>query len=99
MHDELARFREPRPLEGSSPRADRPFGILPRSSVRGVVPMQSKVYPDAKAALQGVVRDGITVMCGGFGLCGVPEKLINALRESGVKDLTAVSNNAGTDEG
>jgi len=61
--------------------------------------MQSKVYPDAKAALQGVVRDGITVMCGGFGLCGVPEKLINALRESGVKDLTAVSNNAGTDEG
>jgi 3-oxoacid CoA-transferase subunit A len=61
--------------------------------------MSSKVYPDAAAALAGVIGDGITVMCGGFGLCGIPEKLIEALRASGVTGLTVVSNNAGTDEG
>ena len=59
--------------------------------------MASKVYPDAKSALAGVARDGIMVMCGGFGLCGIPEKLILALRDSGVKNLTCVSNNAGVD--
>lgn len=59
----------------------------------------SKVYPDAASALQGVIRDGITLMCGGFGLCGIPERLISALHASGVKGLTVVSNNAGTDEG
>jgi 3-oxoacid CoA-transferase subunit A len=57
----------------------------------------SKVYPDAASALSGVVRDGITLMCGGFGLCGVPERLIAALLESGVRGLTVVSNNAGID--
>jgi 3-oxoacid CoA-transferase subunit A len=57
----------------------------------------SKVYPDAASALQGVVKDGMTLMCGGFGLCGVPERLIAALHASGVKDLTVVSNNAGVD--
>jgi 3-oxoacid CoA-transferase subunit A len=57
----------------------------------------SKVYPDAAAALQGVVRDGITLMCGGFGACGIPENLIDALHASGVKNLTVVSNNAGLD--
>ena len=57
----------------------------------------SKVYPDAAAALRGVVKDGITLMCGGFGVCGIPEKLISALRDSGVRDLTVVSNNAGID--
>jgi 3-oxoacid CoA-transferase subunit A len=56
-----------------------------------------KVYADAASALQGVVRDGMTVMCGGFGLCGIPDKLILALRDSGVRDLTVVSNNAGID--
>ncbi|HEX6957258.1 MAG TPA: CoA transferase subunit A [Ferrovibrio sp.] len=56
-----------------------------------------KVYPNAKAALDGIVRDGMMVMCGGFGLCGVPDKLIDALMESGVKNLTCVSNNAGVD--
>ncbi|MDE2362114.1 MAG: CoA transferase subunit A [Hyphomicrobiales bacterium] len=56
-----------------------------------------KVYPDAKSALANVVRDGMTIMCGGFGLCGVPEVLIEALKESGVKNLTVVSNNAGVD--
>jgi 3-oxoacid CoA-transferase subunit A len=58
----------------------------------------SKVYPSARAALEGVVRDGITVMSGGFGLCGIPENLIVALRDSGVNGLTVVSNNAGVDE-
>jgi 3-oxoacid CoA-transferase A subunit len=59
--------------------------------------MANKVYKDAKSALEGVVRDGMMVMCGGFGLCGIPEKLILALRDSGAKDLTCVSNNAGVD--
>lgn len=58
----------------------------------------SKVCASAQEALQGVVRDGITVMSGGFGLCGVPEHLILALRDSGVKGLTVISNNAGVDE-
>jgi 3-oxoacid CoA-transferase subunit A len=57
----------------------------------------SKVYPDAQSALAGVVRDGMMLMCGGFGLCGIPERLIAALHDSGVKDLTVVSNNAGVD--
>jgi len=56
-----------------------------------------KVYPDAKTALAGLLRDGMTIMAGGFGLCGIPETLIQAIRESGVKDLTVVSNNAGID--
>ncbi|HLN47953.1 MAG TPA: CoA-transferase, partial [Steroidobacteraceae bacterium] len=46
--------------------------------------MSSKVYPDAASALRGVIKDGITLMCGGFGLCGVPERLIGALLASGV---------------
>jgi 3-oxoacid CoA-transferase subunit A len=58
----------------------------------------SKVFPDATAALQGVLRDGLMVMSGGFGLCGIPENLIVALRDSGVKGLTVVSNNAGVDD-
>jgi len=56
-----------------------------------------KVYPSAAAALEGAVKDGITVAVGGFGLCGIPEALIAALRDSGAKDLTAISNNAGVD--
>jgi 3-oxoacid CoA-transferase subunit A len=56
---------------------------------------KSKVYPSAAAALEGVVHEGMTVMCGGFGLCGVPEHLIAALHDTGVKQVTAVSNNAG----
>ena len=57
----------------------------------------NKVYPDATAALAGLLRDGMTIMAGGFGLCGIPEALIRAIRESGVKELTAISNNAGID--
>ena len=56
-----------------------------------------KLYPSAAAALNGVVADGQTVAVGGFGLCGIPEALILALHDSGVRDLTAVSNNAGVD--
>src|SRR5437868_9784816 len=59
--------------------------------------MANKIYPDAAAALDGLLRDGMTMMAGGFGLCGIPEKLILAIRDSGVRDLTAVSNNAGID--
>jgi len=57
----------------------------------------NKVYASAEDALAGVLRDGMTIMSGGFGLCGVPETLIEALRKSGVRDLTVVSNNAGVD--
>src|SRR6186713_1455669 len=57
-----------------------------------------KVYPNAKAALEGIVKDGMMVMAGGFGLCGMPSTLIEALRDSGVKNLTCVSNNAGIDD-
>jgi len=59
--------------------------------------MANKVYKDAKSALEGVLQDGMMVMCGGFGLVGIPDRLIHALRDAGVKDLTCVSNNAGID--
>ena len=59
--------------------------------------MANKIYPDAETALAGLLHDGMTIMAGGFGLCGIPEKLILALRDSGVKGLTVVSNNAGID--
>ncbi len=58
----------------------------------------TKVYADARAALEGILRDGMTIMSGGFGLCGIPENLIIALRDSGVRGLTVISNNAGVDE-
>ena len=57
-----------------------------------------KIFPDARAALEGLTFDGMTVMSGGFGLCGIPEHLIAALRDSGVKGLTVISNNAGVDD-
>lgn len=57
----------------------------------------NKVFPDAKAALEGLTFDGMTIMSGGFGLCGIPELLISALRDTGTKDLTVISNNAGVD--
>lgn len=58
----------------------------------------NKVYPDAATALADIVKDGQTIAVGGFGLCGIPEALIAALRDSGVKNLTAISNNAGVDD-
>jgi 3-oxoacid CoA-transferase subunit A len=60
--------------------------------------MSRKLYPDAKAALDGLLRDGMLIHSGGFGLCGIPSLLIEALRDSGVKNLTCVSNNAGVDD-
>jgi len=57
----------------------------------------NKLYPDADTALRGIVKDGQTIAVGGFGLCGIPEALIKALRDSGVQNLTAISNNAGVD--
>jgi 3-oxoacid CoA-transferase subunit A len=56
-----------------------------------------KIYPDAEAALAGLLFDGMTICAGGFGLCGIPERLIDAIQASGVKDLTIASNNAGID--
>ncbi|KJB90774.1 succinyl-CoA:3-ketoacid-CoA transferase [Skermanella aerolata KACC 11604] len=56
-----------------------------------------KVYPDAASALAGFLKDDMTIMAGGFGLCGIPETLIEAIRDSGVKGLTVISNNAGID--
>jgi 3-oxoacid CoA-transferase subunit A len=58
----------------------------------------NKFYPDPVAALAGALKDGMTIMSGGFGLCGIPSLLIEAIRESGVKDLTVISNNAGVDD-
>ena len=60
--------------------------------------MVDKVRKTAAEALLGVLRDGMTIMAGGFGLCGIPENLIAAIREAGVKDLTVVSNNCGVDD-
>ena len=57
-----------------------------------------KVCPDAASALEGLLFDGMTIMSGGFGLCGIPENLIVALRDSGVRELTVVSNNCGVDD-
>ena len=56
-----------------------------------------KVYPSADAALAGIVHDGMLLAVGGFGLCGIPEALIKALRDSGAKNLSVISNNAGVD--
>ena len=57
-----------------------------------------KVYPDAGLALEGLLFDGMTIMAGGFGLCGIPENLILAIRDSGVSGLTVISNNCGVDD-
>ena len=57
----------------------------------------NKIYPNAAAAFEGLLNDGMTLMVGGFGLCGVPQELVTSLRDSGVSDLTCISNNAGVD--
>ncbi len=58
----------------------------------------NKIYPSAQAAIKGVVQDGQLIAVGGFGLCGIPEALIDAIKDSGVQNLTAISNNAGVDD-
>ena len=68
------------------------------SSVGRVAGVINKRVKNAEAALDGLLKDGMTIMAGGFGLCGIPENLILAIRESGVKDLTFISNNAGVDD-
>jgi 3-oxoacid CoA-transferase subunit A len=85
------RLRESPPRLVSAPdiRVDR------RHSGHGD-PMQ-KLYPDAAAALDGLLADGMLIAAGGFGLCGIPERLLDAIQASGVKDLTFASNNAGID--
>ena len=67
------------------------------TALNASAPSRSKVFPDAATALHDVLADGQTLAVGGFGLCGIPEALIAALRDSGVKNLTAISNNAGVD--
>ena len=67
------------------------------AATRNVGAAKNKLYPSADDALKGVVADGQTLAVGGFGLCGIPEALITALRDRGVKGLTAISNNAGVD--
>jgi 3-oxoacid CoA-transferase subunit A len=62
-----------------------------------LVNIMTKIYPHAISALKDVVKDGMTIMAGGFGLCGIPENLILAIRELGVKNLTIISNNCGID--
>jgi 3-oxoacid CoA-transferase subunit A len=71
---------------------------MKKNSLKEISMSQSKVYNSAKSALQDIVKDGQTLAIGGFGLCGIPEALIAALRDSGVKDLTCISNNAGVDD-
>ena len=70
---------------------------MERQHTHGVSMSKSKIYPNAKAALEGLTFNGMTVMAGGFGLCGIPENLIAALRDSGTTGITAISNNAGVD--
>ena len=60
--------------------------------------MARKIYPDAKAALDGALFDGMTIAAGGFGLCGIPELLIDAIRDAGTQDITIASNNCGVDD-
>jgi 3-oxoacid CoA-transferase subunit A len=60
--------------------------------------MANKIYPDTRTALSGLLHDGMTIMSGGFGLCGIPSVLIDAVHESGVKGLTVISNNCGIDD-
>jgi len=69
--------------------------IMSSSANRG--PAFTKLWPDARSALNGIVHDGMLLAIGGFGLCGIPEALIDALRETGVRELTIASNNAGVD--
>ncbi|RYF40259.1 MAG: succinyl-CoA--3-ketoacid-CoA transferase, partial [Comamonadaceae bacterium] len=57
----------------------------------------NKIFPSAAKAIEGVIRDGQLLAVGGFGLCGIPEALIDAVRDSGAQNLTAISNNAGVD--
>ncbi len=84
------------PVDSAFPRIAPRVRSFPHAS-HGVGMSSSKIYPNAAEALRGLVADGQTLAVGGFGLCGIPEALIAALRDSGVTGLTAISNNAGVD--
>ena len=58
----------------------------------------TKIYKDADESIAGIIKDGMLIHAGGFGLCGIPENLISAIKKSGAKDLTIVSNNCGIDD-
>ena len=73
------------------------FGYQSQRISKEKIDLMKKVHADPKSALAGILKDGMTIMAGGFGLCGIPDVLIDAVRESGVKGLTVVSNNAGVD--
>lgn len=73
------------------------FCAVDKTSITRIF-MVNKVYKDAESALKGILKDNIMVMAGGFGLCGIPEHCITAIRDSGVKGLTVVSNNCGVDD-
>lgn len=60
--------------------------------------MANKIYPDARSALDGLLFDGMLIAAGGFGLCGIPELLLQGIKDAGTKDLTFASNNAGVDD-
>src|SRR5258708_3669475 len=90
------RRRDGRIHRHAETEADRHSGRDSRFAKRGY-PMK-KVYPDAAAALKGLLRENMTIAAGGFGLCGIPENFIHALRDSGTKGLTIVGNNAGVDD-
>ena len=93
----MLRLRPPLAFRLTARRASRMQGS--RSQPQdGRGRAMKKVYPDAAAALDGLLFDGMTIAAGGFGLCGIPENLIAAIRDSGVKDLTVASNNAGVDD-
>lgn len=68
-----------------------------RLDMNGLDDDMNKLYPTAAAALEGLLHDGLLIACGGFGLCGIPERLLDAVRDSGVGGLTFASNNAGID--
>src|SRR6201986_715374 len=85
-------------IEAERDRLDAvPPARLHEGRTTGRSAFMKKVYPDARTALADVLKDGMLIMSGGFGLCGIPETLILAIRDSGVKNLTVVSNNAGID--
>src|SRR3981189_455230 len=95
----MRRHGRVKPAHDESNTLDRPSGAGYRfvASAGCEGHGMKKVYPDAKSALAGLLKDGMLIMAGGFGLCGIPETLIQAIRDSGVKNLTIVSNNAGVD--
>src|SRR3979409_305695 len=95
----MRRHARVKPAHDESNTLDRPSGAGYRfvASAGCEGNGMKKVYPDAKSTLAGLLKDGMLIMAGGFGLCGIPETLVQAIRDSGVKNLTIVSNNAGVD--